>query len=389
MQRRAIVIVLDSVGIGHAPDASEYGDEGANTLANVAKVLGGLHVPNLGRLGLGKISPVEGVATTNVRGAYGMMVPQSAGKDTTNGHMEFVGVTLRTPLPTYPHGFPKEIMEPFERAIHRKTLGNRPASGTVILDELGQEHMNTGFPIVYTSGDSVFQIAAHEEVIPVAELYEICQIARTLLVGEHAVGRVIARPFIGTPGHFTRTANRRDFSLDFGPTLLTQLTQHGIPVIGIGKIADIYGGHGITRSIHTNGNEDGMNQTLLTLDQTKETALIFTNLVDFDMLYGHRNDPIGFGRAIEAFDRRLPELFERLEENDLLLITADHGCDPTTPSTDHSRECVPILAYSKEMHEEIPLGVRSTFADLGATLADFFDVQWDVGSSFYSALWRR
>ncbi|MCI0184104.1 MAG: phosphopentomutase [Acidibacillus sp.] len=386
---RVILIVLDSVGIGHAPDAAAYGDVGSNTIGHVAKVLGGLHVPHLASLGLGKITEIEGVSTTDVHGAYGMMAPQSAGKDTTNGHMEFVGVTLREPLPTYPNGFPKEIMEPFEHRIGRKTLGNYPSSGTVILDELGEEHLNTGFPIVYTSGDSVFQLAAHEDVISVSQLYEMCAVARSLLVGEHAVGRVIARPFTGTVGHFARTANRRDFSRDFGPTLLTHLTDQQIPVIGIGKIEDIYGGQGITRGIHTQGNDDGINQTLTAMEEIEGPAFIFTNLVDFDMLYGHRNDPLGFGRAIEAFDRRLPELLQRLQPDDILLISADHGCDPTTPSTDHSRECVPIIGYYPGMMTSENMGTRSTYADIGATIADFFNVEWSIGTSFYEHLRRN
>ncbi len=388
MKRRVVLIVLDSVGIGHAPDAKLYGDEGANTIAHVAQSLHGLNVPHLASLGLGKISPITGVSTSYIHGAYGMMQPQSAGKDTTNGHMEFVGVTLRDPLPTYPNGFPREIMDPFEHAIHKKTLGNRPASGTAIIEELGEEHMRTGFPIIYTSGDSVFQIAAHEEVIPIAELYAMCEVARSLLVRSHAVGRVIARPFIGTKGHFIRTSNRRDYSRDFGPTLLTELTRQKIEVIGIGKIEDIYGGHGITRGIHTTDNEDGVDQILAAMEQTKGPALIFTNLVDFDMLYGHRNDPIGFGHAIEAFDRRLPELLQRLHAEDLLLITADHGCDPTTPSTDHSRECVPLLAYFNNLKNEENLGIRSTYADLGATIAEHFGVPWSFGTSFYAQVRR-
>jgi len=386
MNRRAIVIVLDSVGIGAAPDADLYGDEHANTLANVAAAMGGLRIPHLAGLGVGRICPLQGVSADAVRGGYGLMIPQSAGKDTTNGHMEFVGVTLRNPLPTYPHGFPPAVMDSFERAIGRRTIGNRAASGTEIIAELGEEHRATGRPIVYTSADSVFQIAAHEDVIAVSELYSMCEKARAILTGPHAVGRVIARPFTGTQGHFTRTAHRRDYSRDFGPTLLTALMKRGIHVVGIGKIEDIYGGRGIGEGIHTANNEEGIAETLRAMQRVAGPAVIFTNLVDFDMLYGHRNDPIGFGRAVEAFDRLLPEIIAALRNDDLLLITADHGCDPTTSSTDHSRECVPILAFQSRLQNSVNLGERSTFADLGATIAEYFGVPWPVGNSFYTTL---
>ncbi|MHB1627528.1 MAG: phosphopentomutase [Bacilli bacterium] len=386
MNKRAIVIVLDSVGVGAAPDAALYGDDGANTLANVARAMNGLHIPHLASLGAGRICPLEGVPTDAVRGGYGLMVPQSAGKDTTNGHMEFVGVTLRESLPTYPHGFPREVMEPFERAIGRKTIGNRSASGTEIIEELGEKHRETGWPIVYTSADSVFQIAAHEDVIAVSDLYAMCEKARAILTGANAVGRVIARPFTGTPGRFIRTAHRRDYSRDFGPTLLTALTERGIHVTGIGKIEDIYSERGISQGIHTANNEQGVEETLRAMRRVSGPAVIFTNLVDFDMLYGHRNDPIGFGRAIEAFDRRLPEIIAAMRDGDLLLITADHGCDPTTPSTDHSRECVPILGYHGRLEGAVNLGERSTFADLGATIAHYFNVPWSQGTSFYTML---
>lgn len=388
MNRRVIVIVLDSVGVGQAPDAARYGDEQANTLSHTAKASGGLRVPNLARLGLGRITEVEGAADPGDlgAGAFGHMVPQSAGKDTTNGHLEFVGVTLREPLPTYPNGFPEAIIGPFEQAIGRHVLGNRPASGTEILKDLGEQHLLTGDVIVYTSGDSVFQIAAHEDVIPVADLYRMCHIARDLLVGEHAVGRVIARPFIGKPGDFRRTANRRDYSRDFGPTLLTELVHHGLTVTGIGKIEDIYGGQGISRAVHTENNDDGVTQTLRAMREDSAAGLIFTNLVDFDSLYGHRNDPIGFGRAIEAFDARLPEIIAQMSSQDLLLITADHGCDPTTASTDHSREAVPLLAFGRWMKRLLPLGRRDSYADLGATIAAHLSVPWSLGNSFYPLL---
>jgi len=386
--RRAIIIVLDSVGVGLAPDARAYGDEEANTLAHTAAAVGGIHLPHLEQLGLGAITPVMGVAATPALGcgAYGYMIPQSAGKDTTNGHLEMVGVTLREPLPTYPHGFPRSLLDEFERIIGRTTLGNVPASGTEIIRELGAIHLRTGQPIVYTSGDSVFQIAAHEDVVPVNQLYAMCQVARDLLIGDHAVGRVIARPFSGQPGAFVRTANRRDYSRDFGPTLLTTLAAYGCEVVGIGKIEDIYCGNGITRAIHTRDNEDGVTKTLQAMDDCVGPSLIFTNLVDFDALYGHRNDPVGFARAIEAFDQRLPELYARLRADDLLLITADHGCDPTTPSTDHSREGVPLLVFGKWMQQLISLGQRSTYADLGATVAEHLQTPWSIGTSFLSTI---
>lgn len=383
---RVILIVLDSLGIGEMTDAAKYGDTGSNTIANIAKAVGGLHTPNLARLGLGQIHPIEGVSADSVIGAYGKMAEQSAGKDTTNGHWEMVGVKLENPLPTYPEGFPREIMDEFEQKIGRKTLGNKPASGTEILKELGDEHMRTGYPIVYTSGDSVFQIAAHEEIIPVQELYRYCEIAREMLVGPDGVGRVIARPFVGADGQFTRTANRRDYSLLFGRTVLNELQEAGYNVIGIGKIEDIYGGSGITGGTHTEDNMDGVDKTL---DFMKEidSGLIFTNLVDFDAKYGHRNDPQGFAKAIEEFDGRLPEILEFMREDDLLILTADHGCDPTTLGTDHSREFVPLILYSKKMNTPVELGVRDTFADLGATIAQNFGVpNPGIGTSFFERI---
>jgi phosphopentomutase len=383
---RTILIVLDSVGIGELPDAKEYGDVGANTLANIAKAVGGLHIPNLQKLGIGNIHPIEGVAQVEAIGNFGKMEEQSAGKDTTNGHWEMVGVQLTKPLPTYPNGFPEDLMEEFERRIGRKTLGNKPASGTEIIQELGDEHVRTGYPIVYTSADSVFQVAAHEEVIELHELYRICEIARGMLTGEHGVGRVIARPFVGTSGNYKRTTNRHDYSLNFGRTTLNELVDHGYPVIGVGKIYDIYGGSGIDKGIHTDGNMDGVDKTLACMRDV-EKGLIFTNLVDFDMLYGHRNDPKGFAKAVEDFDSRLPEILDSLRDDDMLIITADHGCDPTTPGTDHSREYVPLLVYGKQLNKGVNLGVRSTFADLGATIADRHGVpKPSLGSSFYALL---
>ncbi len=386
MAKRVIMIVLDSVGVGQAPDAAMYGDVGANTLGNIARVTGGLKIPNLAKLGLGRIDDLEGVPIDNVVGGYGRMVPQSAGKDTTNGHYEYVGVTLREPLPTYPQGFPKDLMDSFENAIGRKTLGNFPASGTEIIKQLGDEHVKTGFPIVYTSGDSVFQIAAHEEVIPLSDLYHYCEMARELLVGPHAVGRVIARPFIGESGNYQRTSNRKDYSRDFGKTMLDALVEQQVRVVGIGKIADIYGHKGISDSIHTDNNDDGVTKILQAMKEYEGPALLFANLVDFDMLYGHRNDPSGFAKAIEAFDLRLPEILSQMQPEDLLLLSADHGCDPTTPSTDHSRESVPLIAYHSSLVTSCDLGVRATYADLGASIAAYFDVPWPVGDEFVTQL---
>lgn len=379
---RVIIIVLDSVGVGELPDAADFGDAGSNTLGNIAARVN-LKLPIMARLGLGNIIPLKGIAPVgSPTAAYGKMASKSAGKDTTSGHWELAGLILEKPFPLYPHGFPPEIIEPFERAIGRKVLGNKPASGTVIIEELGAEHMRTGCPIVYTSADSVFQIAAHEDVIPVEELYRYCKIARRLLTGEHAVGRVIARPFIGEPGHFIRTDRRQDFSLEPPrPTLLDAVVNAGLQVMAVGKIKDIFAGRGISRWIHTHDNMDGIDQTCNFMREGGR-GLIFTNLVDFDMRYGHRNDVTGYAEALEAFDRRLPELIEALNEGDVLVITADHGCDPTTPSTDHSREYVPLLIYGDKIRK-INIGVRPTFADLGATVAEMLDVPYDLaGESF-------
>ncbi|ASS75035.1 phosphopentomutase [Tumebacillus algifaecis] len=380
---RIVFIVLDSCGIGEMYDAAEYGDQGSNTIGNIAKAVGGLNVPNLERLGLGKIHPIEGVrADLEATGAYGKMSELSAGKDTTNGHWEMMGIKLDKPLPTYPEGFPRDLMEKFEERIGRKTIGNYPASGTEIIKDLGEEHMKTGSPIIYTSGDSVFQIAAHEEIISLDELYSMCKIARELLVDEHAVGRVIARPFVGEPGNFTRTANRHDYSRDFGRTVLNEMDEAGLAVLGVGKIYDIYGGSGVNDKVSTNGNMDGVDKTLESMKRV-EKGLVFTNLVDFDALYGHRNDPEGFAKSILDFDARLPEILAAMNDDDLLVLTADHGCDPTTPGTDHSREYVPLLVYSKNGQANVDLGTRSTFADLGATIAENYGVQsTGLGESF-------
>ena len=374
---RAVLVVLDGVGVGELPDAAAYGDQGSNTLVNVARAAGGLSLPNFGRLGLGNLVTDAGFELAGVGAcdspvaSYGRMAQASPGKDTTTGHWEIAGIQLEHPFPTYPAGFPPEIISAFETAIGRRILGNRPASGTEIIKELGEEHMATGSPIVYTSADSVFQIAAHEGVIAPDELYEMCRIARTILTGPHAVGRVIARPFEGGPGHFVRTIRRRDFSLSPpGPTLLDLVVDAGLDVMGCGKIDDIFATRGITLSKHVAGNDDVFDAILSFLDEGRP-GLIFANLIDFDMKWGHRNDVEGFAWGLEHVDRRLPELLQRLTNDDLLVMCADHGNDPTTPSTDHSREYVPVLAMCPRAagagRSGRPIGVRPTFADLGAT----------------------
>jgi phosphopentomutase len=382
--KRVVLIVLDSMGVGELPDAAEYGDEGSNTLANTAKAVGGLSLPHMQQLGLGNITAIEGVPPrVEPLGAYGRMAEASAGKDTTTGHWEMAGIYSPWPLPTYPNGFPKELIEEYERRIGRKTLGNYPRSGTVIIQELGEEHMRTGYPIVYTSADSVFQVAAHEEVIPIEELYRICQIAREMLVGEHAVGRVIARPFVGEPGNFTRTERRKDFSLlPPEPTLLDRLVAAGRPVMGVGKIEDIFAHRGLSQSVHSPNNMACVDQILAYMKESQR-GLIFANLVDFDMLWGHRNNPQGYAGGLEAFDRRLPEIMGAMTAPDILFLTADHGNDPTTPSTDHSREYVPLLAYGSRVRPGVDLGTRETFADLGATVAELLGIDpLPFGTSF-------
>lgn len=384
MVDRIIWIVLDSVGMGEMPDAEKYGDVGANTIGNVSKFLGGLKVPNMEKLGLGNIDNIKGLNKIEKPiGCYGRFAEASNGKDTTTGHWEMAGVVSKNPFPTYPNGFPKEIIDEFEKAVGRKIIGNKPSSGTVILDELGEEHMKTGMPIVYTSADSVFQIAAHEDIIPLEELYDMCKKAREILKGEHAVARVIARPFIGQPGSFTRTPNRRDFSL-VPPydTVLDKIKKSGLNVMAVGKIEDIFSGKGITEAVHTKDNMDGVDQTINYMKEDKK-GLIYTNLVDFDMKWGHRNDPESYGRGLEAFDIRLPEILELMKDTDVLLITADHGCDPTVPGTDHTREYVPFIAYGKGLKENINLGTRTTFADIGQTAAEFLSVEKiENGDSF-------
>ncbi|WP_334109378.1 phosphopentomutase [Thermodesulfitimonas autotrophica] len=385
--RKVAIVVLDGTGIGALPDAGRYGDEGSNTLGNLSEAVGGLKVPHLQQLGLGNIGPIKGVPpAAKPVAAWGKMAERSPGKDTTTGHWEIAGVILDRPFPVYPNGFPPEIITAFEERIGRRVLGNKPASGTAIIEELGAEHMRTGYPIVYTSADSVFQIAAHEEVIPVAELYRMCEIARSILTGEHAVARVIARPFVGQPGTFRRTERRHDFSLPPPrPTLLEALTARGYTVAGIGKVSDIFAGRGITQSIPVKNNAENIRRTIEAVREMVP-GIVFTNLVDFDTLYGHRNDPVGFARALEEFDAALPELMAAVAPNGALFITADHGCDPTTPSTDHSREYVPLLVWGPRLREGVALGVRATFADVAATIAEFFDFSWDVGESFAQLL---
>jgi len=379
--------VLDSCGVGELPDAFKYGDQGSNTLSNTAKAVDGLHLPNLQRLGLGNIASISGVEPQKEPlASYGKMAEVSPGKDSTTGHWEMTGVILKTPFPVYPNGFPDELIKGFEKAIGTEVLGNKPASGTEIIKELGEEHLRTSKPIVYTSADSVFQIAAHEEKIPVPRLYEICQIARELLTGENAVARVIARPFVGKPGSFKRTDRRKDFSLPPPEeTILDILQKKGVKVVGIGKIQDLFAGRGITRSIHTVDNQDAMDKLTQTLKEEKE-GLIFINLVDFDMVWGHRNDVQGFAKGLEDFDRGLEEVLDLLQTYDVLIITADHGCDPTTPSTDHSREYVPLLVFGEKLKKSVNLGTRISFSDVSATLADIFELQ---GTGKGESFWRE
>jgi len=385
---RAILVVLDGVGVGEAPDAQDYGDAGASSLEHCALAVGGLELPEMGRLGLGNISPILGTPPTNAaEGVFGRMAEQSAGKDSTTGHWEMTGIILNRPLPTYPHGFPADLVARFEQAIGRKVLGNVAASGTEIIKELGEEHLRTGHPILYTSADSVFQVAAHEAIIPPEELYQICRIARRLLTGEHAVGRVIARPFEGEPGNFRRTPRRQDFSLEPpGSTLLDKLRARGYDVIAIGKIDDLFAGRGITQRVHTGTNEAGMAAALQWLERDF-CGLLFVNLVECDQLWGHRRDPWGYARALQIVDRWVGDVRRRMGADDALFITGDHGVDPTAPGTDHTRECVPLLGYGQHLRAGTNLNTRPTFADLGATLAEAFDVgPLDAGNSFAALL---
>ena len=384
--RRVTWIVLDSVGAGEMPDAAAYGDAGSDTLGHIACARP-LHLPNLAQLGLGNLKRLAHVGPVDrPTAAFGKCALASPGKDTTTGHWEMVGIHLPKPFPLYPRGFPPEIMQEFERRIGRGTLGNCAASGTEIIQQLGEEHMRTGKPIVYTSADSVFQVAAHEEVIPLWELYKICEIARDLLRGPYEVGRVIARPFVGEPGTFTRTPNRKDYAVPPPQgMLLDQLFDRKIAVSSVGKIFDVFLGRGIGEYEKTKSNADGMAKTLTALDEL-ESGLLFVNLVDFDQQYGHRNDVEGYAKALEEFDRWLPSLYEKLGASDLLIITADHGCDPTTPSTDHSREYVPLLVYRPRKLEPVDLGLRSTLSDIGQTVAENFGAKIAAGTSFLEAV---
>ena len=393
---RVLLVVLDSCGCGELPDAKKYGDEGANTLGNMSMKVGGMTLPNLMAYGLGHLTTILGVPPVAApKGAFGKMKEASAGKDTTTGHWEMAGLQVDKAFPTYPDGFPAPMMAAFSKEIGRGILGNVPASGTTILDELADEHVRTGAVIVYTSGDSVFQIAAHEDVIPVDELYRICEIARRYC-DALPIARVIARPFVGTPGAWKRTYNRRDFSMPPAePTVLDAIVKAGLPVVGIGKIWDIFAGQGVTENIHSEGNRDGLEQTLAAMDRTPK-GLVFLNLVDFDMLYGHRRDPEGYYRALQEFDEYLPKLVAKLGPNDLMLITADHGNDPTYRGTDHTREYVPILAIdcgrkgSAISTAGRNLGTRLGFYDIGQTMADAFGLApWPRGQSILPSLSAR
>ncbi|WP_423407290.1 phosphopentomutase [Heyndrickxia sp. MSNUG] len=387
--KRVFLIVMDSVGIGEAPDAEKFGDKGSHTLGHIAEHMNGLKMPNMGQLGLSNIEEIKGIQPAQKPLAYyTKMEEASNGKDTMTGHWEIMGLNIQTPFQVFPDGFPEELISELESRTGRKIIGNKPASGTEILDELGEEHMKTGNLIVYTSADSVLQIAAHEEIVPIEEQYEICKIARELTLDEkYMVGRVIARPFLGEPGNFKRTSNRHDYALKpFGRTVMNEMKDAGLDVLAIGKISDIYDGEGVTESLRTVSNMDGMDKLLETLDQDF-TGLSFLNLVDFDALFGHRRDPEGYGKALEEYDARLPEVFSKLKEDDLLIITADHGNDPVHYGTDHTREYVPLLVYSKGMAEGKELPVRKTFADIGATVAENFEVQMpEHGISFLKEL---
>lgn len=385
---KIIIIIIDSLGVGALPDAPDYGDEGCNTLLHITETVPKIKLPNLARLGLGRLVKTECLKEREaICGAYGIMAELSRGKDTTTGHWEIAGLITTDPMPTFPQGFPPELIKELVQRIGRPILGNKAASGTEIIQELGEEHLKTGHPIVYTSADSVLQIAAHEEVIPLQELYTMCEKAREMLTGPWAVGRVIARPFKGEPGKFMRTPNRHDYSLPPPrATVLDALKEEGFEVIGVGKISDIFAGQGLTKSLPSKSNREGMELALKAWAQLQD-GLVFVNLVEFDSLYGHRNDPAGYALALEEFDRFLPELAAKVKKEGVLIITADHGNDPTTPSTDHSREYVPLLVYGQGVVAGTNLGVRRTFADVAATLAELFGLSYDCpGVSFLSRL---
>ena len=385
--KRVVVIVLDGVGAGWQKDAAKYGDEGADTLGHV---IAEMHpdIPNLTELGLLKTIDMHPLGEDDPIGCYGIMNEAAAGKDTTTGHWEIAGLTLDKPFPTYPNGFPKEVIEAFENETGMQTIGNKPASGTAIIEELGAEHINTGKLIVYTSADSVFQIAAHEAIVPPMELWHICRTARRILKGKHNVGRVIARPFVGNPGSFVRTGNRRDFSVDpVGPTMLDVLRNNGFDVLGVGKIEDIFNHRGLTQSNHASGNAACTDAVIDYLKKDNWKGLLFANLVDTDMLYGHRNDVPGFAKALEDFDKKLPEILKLLGDDGMLIITADHGCDPAYPTTDHTREKVPLLVWGLGLEESVELGERKTFADVSATVLEALGVSDKLsGTSFYQEI---
>lgn len=387
--KRVVLIVLDSVGVGEMPDAKMYGDKGSHTLDHTFEACKGLNIPNLKKLGLGNIEGVKALGKEeSVIGAFGKSSEKSIGKDTVTGHWEIGGVILDKPLNTYPNGFSDKIINDFKKkAKIDGILGNKVASGTAIIEELGEEHVKTGYPIIYTSADSVFQIAAHEEVVGLGNLYKMCEISREMLVGEDVVGRVIARPFVGEVGSFKRTSNRRDYALDpFGKTALEYIKENGMSVATVGKIEDIYNGKGVTEAVHIKNNMDGVDKTLEYMDKI-DNGLIFTNLVDFDMLYGHRNDPKGYGKALEDFDGRLNEIYSKLRDEDILIITADHGCDPTTESTDHSREYIPILVYGKKVKGGTELGIRDSFTDIGKSVLDYLGIDNNLeGKSFINEI---
>ncbi|WNS82034.1 phosphopentomutase [Domibacillus sp. DTU_2020_1001157_1_SI_ALB_TIR_016] len=387
--KRIHLIVLDSVGIGEAPDASAFGDEGADTLGHIAEKMNGLNMPKMAALGLSNIKEIQGIPKADHPAAFWTKMQEASnGKDTMTGHWEIMGLRIDTPFQVFPDGFPASLIEELEEKSGRKIIGNKPASGTEILDELGEEHVKTGALIVYTSADSVLQIAAHEDIVPLDELYRICEMAREMTkTGDYMVGRVIARPFVGEPGQFKRTANRHDYALKpFGRTVMNELKDAGLDVIAVGKISDIYDGEGVTEAIRTVSNMDGMDKFIQTAEKDF-TGLSFLNLVDFDALFGHRRDPEGYGKALEEFDARLPELLEKLTEQDLLILTADHGNDPVHHGTDHTREFVPLLVYSKAFAEGRELPLRQTFADVGASVADNFNVKMpEHGNSFMGEL---
>jgi len=375
-QTKLILIVLDSVGVGELPDAGVYGDKGTNTISHVAQEVGGLRLPNLAALGLGNITNINGVSSNkDAIGCFGKMAEASEGKDSTTGHWEIAGIITRQAFPLYPNGFPKKLLEKFLHVTGcNGYLGNKPASGTEIIKELGDEHVRTGFPIVYTSGDSVFQIAAHQDVIPLEHLYEVCQKTREqVVVDEHRVGRVIARPFVGATGHYMRTPYRRDYAVEPpADTVLDVLHANGVSTIGIGKIDDLFSGRGLREKIHIKSNAEGIEE-IIKVGKTMQSGFLMANLVDFDMLYGHRQDAKGYAKALEEFDAKLPEIQKCIGDNDVLILTADHGNDPTDQSTDHTREYVPLLCYSKSGKKNVNLGVRNSFADVGKTVAEFFN----------------